>query len=116
MGLKRHYRHDRIIEAFAAACRASPRPLILLLPVTLPKRAWKRMARQIHERGIQDQVRWLDELSYDRIPVLYALCDAVVNFPVDDGFPVSFLEAAAAGRPIITNRLPPTLSAGSRRI
>ena len=39
--------------------------------------------------------------------MLYALCDAVVNFPVDDGFPVSFLEAAAAGRPIITDRPAP---------
>jgi glycosyltransferase involved in cell wall biosynthesis len=37
---------------------------------------------------------------------VYALADVVLNFPRMDGFPVTFLEAAACQRPVISGRLP----------
>jgi glycosyltransferase involved in cell wall biosynthesis len=58
------------------------------------------------ELGVADAVRWLTEVPYEQLPEIYAGADVIVNFPHMDAFPVSFLEAAACMRPVVSCRLP----------
>ncbi len=51
-------------------------------------------------------VRWIDPVPEERLPDVYALADVVVNFPRMDGLPVTFFEAAACARPVLSRRLP----------
>ncbi|MGE5343233.1 MAG: glycosyltransferase [Candidatus Omnitrophota bacterium] len=60
----------------------------------------------IERLGLGPAVRWMEPCSFDQMPAVYALADYILNYPIRDAFPVTFLEAAACGRPVITNRLP----------
>jgi glycosyltransferase involved in cell wall biosynthesis len=105
------YNHHLILEAFAQALgRLSTRPILLFKKFNsgkAPASAYETsLRRRADALGVSSQLRWLAEVPYDQLPELYALVDAVVNFPVMDAFPVTFLEAAACERPVITARLP----------
>ncbi len=106
------YNHDLILQAFAQARSRFQTEAVLLFktysgvadPVSP---VYAQEIRQLAEQlGVTPWVRWMDEVPYDRLPSLYSLADAVVNYPAMDAFPVSFLEAAAAECPVITVRLP----------
>jgi glycosyltransferase involved in cell wall biosynthesis len=58
------------------------------------------------ELGLNDHVHWVHDVSARELPALYATVDALVNYPEMDGFPVLFLEAAAARKPVISRSLP----------
>lgn len=64
------------------------------------------LRRRAEELGVAHLLRWLPEVPYEQLPEVYAFSDVVVNFPLMDAFPVTFLEAAACERPVITCRLP----------
>ena len=51
-------------------------------------------------------MRWVDDVPLAELPAIYAMADVVVNFPSMDAFPVTLMEAAACGRPIVTGLLP----------
>ena len=57
------------------------------------------------ELGVAERVIWLEGIADDQMPVLYSLSNVVINFPDYDGLPVSFFEAAACKKPVITNNL-----------
>jgi glycosyltransferase involved in cell wall biosynthesis len=60
----------------------------------------------IDRLGLAGRCRIVDEVAYGELPGLFAASDLVVNFPVMDAFPVTFLECAACETPILTNPLP----------
>jgi glycosyltransferase involved in cell wall biosynthesis len=51
-------------------------------------------------------VRWLPRIRYGQMPTLYAMVDAVVNYPAADSFGATLVEAAACQAPLITALLP----------
>ena len=60
----------------------------------------------IKNLGLESRTFWLKGTSYSEVPLHYALADVVVNYPDEDAFPVSLLEAALARRCIVTSDLP----------
>lgn len=64
------------------------------------------LVRSANEFGIGDRVFWIDESPHSQVPVHYALSDVVVSYPKLDATPVSFLEASAARKPLISSDLP----------
>ena len=56
---------------------------------------------QCRERRLQDTVRWLGNLSADDLAREYDRCDVFCLPSVQEGFGIVFLEAMAAGRPIV---------------
>ena len=56
--------------------------------------------------GIGDHIRWMNPVPVSRLPQVYAAADVVVTFPSKDAFPVTFLEAAACEKPVISSLLP----------
>jgi glycosyltransferase involved in cell wall biosynthesis len=110
--LAARYGHRSVLEAFARAAARCARPAILVFKQYNPLETKEGTAceddlRQQAERlGITHAVRWMPEVPYDRLPEVYAFSDIVVNYPEMDAFPVTFLEAAACERPVISIRLP----------
>jgi glycosyltransferase involved in cell wall biosynthesis len=100
--------HQHVIEAFARVrdSTALP-PAVLLLKRYLPYGDGyeARLVELIASLRLQDKVIWLDASINSAMPAEYALADVVVNYPERDAMPVTFFEAAACRRPIISSRL-----------
>ena len=53
------------------------------------------------ELGIQDRVRFIGMIPYDRLPSYLAMCDAFVTASVTEVHPLSVIEGMAAGLPVL---------------
>jgi glycosyltransferase involved in cell wall biosynthesis len=106
------YGHHHILEAFAKVCPGAARRSVLLFKTyncsNYPEGpAYASSLRQrAQELGLADSLRWVTEVPYADLPALYSVADAIVNYPSMDAFPVTFIEAAACMRPVITVDLP----------
>jgi len=105
------YRHATILEAFAAALPRFRSPAVLVFKVlqrsSADRAAYEKQMRELAaELGVSGHLRWMGEVPMSRLPEIYAMADAIVNYPSMDAFPVTFLEAAASERPVISGRLP----------
>ncbi len=103
------YRHREVLDAFAHA--RVPGAVLLFLRYNPSSFAECRtleedLRARAAELGVTDALRFSDRLPVAELPVLYAAADVVVNFPAHDAFPVTFLEALACARPVISCRLP----------
>lgn len=105
-----YYRHQQILCAYALAFPRFQRPTQLAFtclgdgPNALPHmaEAWQ----QIASTPAAATVRWLPRIRYGQMPTLYAMCDAVVNYPSMDSFAATLVETAACQLPLITPLLP----------
>ncbi len=104
------YGHQTILQAYARAFPRFNQVTRLALvglgngPTALPHmaKAWTQVAGS----EAAATVRWLPRVSYREMPTLYAMSDAVVNYPEFDSFAATLVEAAACELPIITPLLP----------
>jgi len=104
------YGHQAILQSYALACPRFNQPTRLALvglgdgPDVLPHMAaaWRAVAHS----DAAAAVRWLPRIRYQQMPTLYAMSDAVVNYPEVDSFAATLIEAAACETPIITPLLP----------
>jgi len=106
------YGHQHLLESFAQAFLHFEVPAILLFK-TLNKSTYpeaESFERQIRSRvealGLSDHVRWLEQVPFERLHEIYAASDVILNYPEMDAFPVTFQEAAACERPVISACLP----------
>ena len=60
-----------------------------------------RLLRIWRERGLEDIVRWLGDVSQAELARQYQECDLFCLPSVQEGFGIVFLEAMAAGKPIV---------------
>lgn len=100
--------HQQILEAFGELVSDSAMPETVL--VCQEKHTFESelddLRQSVSAMKLDDRVFWLPaDLPAESLPVQYALADVVVNYPTQDGFPVSLLEAAACRRPVITSDL-----------
>ena len=107
--LQKGYGHDAILDAFAQALPSLGGEAILLfrrynLNETENYEAYLR--KRSDYLGISRHIRWMDLVPYEQLPEVYALADLVINYPLFDAFPVTFMEAAACGRPVVSCHLP----------
>ena len=110
--LAAHYGQRDILHAYAAALPKITGATVLVInrhngsldgapsPYEMELRA---LAAQL---GISDHVRWMDSVPTSLLPAVYAAAELVVNYPSKDAFPVTFLEAAACERPVLSCLLP----------
>ena len=100
--------HEHVLEAFAQAVSDAQLPETVLVfqqkysfPIELD-----RLRARVKELSLASKVFWLPEfIPVDRLPIQYAMSDIVINYPAQDGFPVSLLEAVACKRPVICSEL-----------
>lgn len=105
-----YYNHQQILRAYGQAFARFRRPTLLAFtclgpgPEALPHMAaaWQEVAHT----AAAATVRWLPRIGYSQMPTLYAMSDAVINFPAADSFGATLVEAAACQLPLITPLLP----------
>jgi glycosyltransferase involved in cell wall biosynthesis len=102
--LERRKGVDVLAQAFA---RLAPRVPYLHLVLagedtqTLEGSAWEAVSRITHEAGVHDRVHWLGGVASERLPEVYAACDALVAPSRMEPFGMVYLEAMACGLPVI---------------
>lgn len=109
-GIADNYRQDEILKAFAAALPGLPQTAGLAM-IRLTRSLERSdmvecLQRQADELGVSDRLFWIPEVRYEMMPGMYGLVDHVVNYPTEDAFPSTLLEAAACGVPTVTAKLP----------
>jgi glycosyltransferase involved in cell wall biosynthesis len=101
-----NYRPTEIIHAFAALSNIHFRQMYLIMRAF--GHAHGVFLNELHGLAnilnVSDSIRWVEEVEYSQLPGLYAASDLVVNFPIIDAFPVTFLECFACGVPVVSNR------------
>jgi glycosyltransferase involved in cell wall biosynthesis len=106
------YAHHTILEAFYQAKPHFSQEVVLLFKTfelhsfSIGANYKSQLIDRAEELDISDSIRWIDGLECNQLPEIYALSDAIVNYPVMDAFPVTFLEAAACECSVISCRLP----------
>ena len=102
-------RHDpyknihRVIAAFATIPHYHNYQL--WLAGSRDKRYTPKLQAQAQELGIDKQVKFLDYVDYDRLPILLSQAQALVFPSLWEGFGIPILEAMACGTPVITSNL-----------
>jgi glycosyltransferase involved in cell wall biosynthesis len=108
------YNHHLILEAFSRARPHFQHEVVLAFRLYNAIHYDSRISAE-YERGVRDRVtalgldgaiRWMEETSYQSLPEVYACCDAIINYPKIDAFPVTFLEASACLKPVLTCKQP----------
>ena len=64
----------------------------------------ERLRAICREKGLDETVHWLGNLSQDELAREYNRCDVFCLPSVQEGFGIVFLEAMAAGKPIVAAR------------
>lgn len=115
------YNHHIILDAFA---QAQPRfkTNVILIFKTYNQKYYSssveyeiHMCRRAEELGIAGSLRWMEGVPFEQLPEIYALADGIINYPSLDTLPVTFLEAAACERLVVTSRLPSYLGTFAER-
>ena len=99
--------HDLILKAFYVLLQKTKKEVVLIFREALDRdeEYSLKLKSMGDELGISDKLIWLRETTYDQMPIIYNIADAVVNFPNQDGLPVSLFEAAACMKPTVTSEL-----------
>jgi hypothetical protein len=111
---RQNYAHDVIVRAFARAIKKKNIEAYLVFKAY---DCWDRnyidkITTIASEYEIRDCIRIIEEMSYQELPIYYAMGDFAVNFPVKDALPVTFLECLACELPVLTKHLPAYNSLG----
>lgn len=99
---------DQILEAFARIAPEKDLPpsvLVFKKHDPIPREYLARLQARTKELGLESRIWFIEQAAYEQMPAQYAMADVILNYAKMDGFPVSFFEAAASHRPVITNRL-----------
>ena len=94
---------QRLITAFAALPTCKDYELWLAGPTD--KRYTPQLVAQIDSLGITAQVKFLDYVPYEELPVVINQAIALVFPSLWEGFGLPVLEAMACGTPVITSNL-----------
>lgn len=99
--------HNLILQAFASASKNCDVDAVLLFRrIFINSDDFEEAIHKLGaELGIEKRLFWVDQMAYEMLPALYQMADVIVNFPDNDGFPVSLLEAACSKTLIITSDL-----------
>ena len=104
--LGRHDPHKnltRLLTAFSKLSNAEDYELWLAGPTD--KRYTPKLKLQAEELGIQNQVKFLDYVSYQQLPIILNQAFALVFPSLWEGFGFPVIEAMACGTPVITSNL-----------
>ena len=89
-----------LIQAFAGASQVIPN-LYLLIAGGGQKEHMNEVTPLPSEYGVQDRVRFVGMIPYEKLPSYLAMCDVFVTASVSEVHPLSVIEAMGTGLPIM---------------
>ena len=89
-----------LIQAFAGASQVIPN-LYLLIAGGGQKEHMNEVMPLPSEYGVQDRVRFVGMIPYEKLPSYLAMCDVFVTASVSEVHPLSVIEAMGTGLPIM---------------
>ncbi|MEN6404935.1 MAG: glycosyltransferase [Thermoguttaceae bacterium] len=99
-----HKNHRTLLESIAAL-KSKGRFDYQLVLSGIQTAYWKNLQKQIHRLGLDDTVRHLGYVSYQRVRQLYRGAQCVVFPSSFEGFGLPVMEAFEAGKKILVSRL-----------
>ncbi len=104
-----HYNQTTIIESIPKVLEEIPNTVFVMKDTfcNTPERkeyvqSLKALALSL---GVNDAIRWVEEVPMAELPQYYNLADVVVSVPSTDGMPVTLFEAMACQKPLIVGDL-----------
>lgn len=95
---ERYKGHRQVLAALEVVCRDFPR-LRYLIAGAGDDLSW--LHAEVTARGLQEHVILAGHVPGEELPDYYRLCDAFVMPSSKEGFGIVFLEAMAAGKPVV---------------
>lgn len=107
-GWQDYYNQMLILEAFAEVLKTFPKTILIfkLHNCLKVKKSVDKIRAKVDKLKINDNVRWLEDVPMEELPVVYNMSDLIVNCPSMDTLPITFMEAAACCRPVVSCKLP----------
>lgn len=99
------YNFDTIIESIPIVKKNHPNVLFIQLydkSKVEKKQELKKIARDL---GVSENYKLVEAINNEKMPYFYNLADIVISMPSTDGFPVTVLESAACGVPMVVTKL-----------
>ncbi|MBD2612993.1 MAG: glycosyltransferase family 4 protein [Nostoc sp. GBBB01] len=107
-GWSRVYNHEQIFTAYAQAYPQFTKPTVLVFSKLgrgggeEAVAIYESIRKKAEELGLLENLRWMPALPYNFMPTGYNLADVIINYPTNDAFPSTLIEAVACERPVIT--------------
>lgn len=89
-----------LLQSFAGVSQVLPNVHLLVVGGG-QKEHMEQMKPLPSELGIQDRVRFVGMVPYDRLPSYLAMCDAFVTASITEVHPLSVIEAMGTGLPVL---------------
>lgn len=112
-GWSKVYQHNQILTAYRLARPYFTKPTLLVflkmvrdINIKKIEALQQEVQQEAEAHGVAAEVRWLPPLLYELMPTAYNLADIIINYPREDAFPSTLIEAMACERPVISARLP----------
>jgi glycosyltransferase involved in cell wall biosynthesis len=101
------YNQDVLVAALSQLVVTAPAIRLLLLRYNVQRDYLEFLEEKISERGLQENVIWLEPRSWPGgMARLYRLADVVVSIPSSEGYGLTVREALATGTATIISDLP----------
>jgi glycosyltransferase involved in cell wall biosynthesis len=97
---------DIVLRALAAAPPDSPLARARLAISGATESSFRAYVEMISRLGLHGRVAWLGRVDVDRMPLVFAAADLVVNPSLYEGFGLPPLEAMAVGTPVLASTAP----------
>jgi len=107
-GWQSYYNQEFILQAFSMILEEFPKTILLfkLHNCSKVQSLVNMIKTRVDKLNIKNNIRWIDDVPLESLPVVYNMCDLIVNYPSMDTLPVTFMEAAACCRQVVSCKLP----------
>jgi glycosyltransferase involved in cell wall biosynthesis len=101
------HNQETVVAAFAELRRRRPGVFLLMKNHRGEVDYLERIQSMIRSLGLEADVRIVDSVAYEDMPMLYRSADVMVSIPPSDATPMSLFEAMASGVPCVVSDIPP---------
>lgn len=100
------YNQETVVAAFELLRSSRPDSFLLMKSYGGDQAYMTKISREISRRHLDEHVRIVETVPYEKMPALYRTADVVLSIPHSDATPMSLLEAMGVGAIPVVSDLP----------